>query len=356
MSTFWQWVAYILLFLAFGGLVLLLNCKYPMLRDDPTASNPERKGTSWSLARCQMALWTVLVATALFWLLLIYIFKLLGADHSDVFKGDLNPNIVGLLGISGATGIVSAAVDAQKDSMVQSATLSVRSSARVILNSSRQILRLLPTVTGPNRATGVAGALAHQSLQRLREQRARSTESMSIPVVTIQRNKRTAEHVSFLSDLLVDENGNSLHRLQMVLFTLAFGVYFFVKVGNDHRCDVEISSQALALMGVSSLLYVGFKIPGRSPNTPQTQSPLLPLVQAALGGGQPNANPGGAGAANQSGGEGQDDGAAGAAGANRAAPIPAAGQGDQAGDAAPGAGGGQVAPPVVEPPKQQPGA
>jgi hypothetical protein len=298
-NNFWPWAVYVLLFLAMGGLVLGLDRVYPMLRDDPTTASPDRKDTSWSLARCQMAFWTVLVSSALFWLLAVYVFNLIGPDSAKVFTGDLDPSVVGLLGISGATGIVSGAVDAQKDSMVQAATLSAQTSASAILNTSRQIVNLLPAVAGPNKVTGAGAALAQQQMLGLREQRARHSAAMAQPLVTIKRNKREAKHTGFWSDLLVDENGNSLHRLQMVLFTLVFGGYFFFKVGHDHTVAVQLSTQALQLMGVSNLVYIGFKVPGRSPGeaAPPAPPPMGTAVQAALAGFPLNVNPGGPGPA-----------------------------------------------------------
>ncbi|WP_321948312.1 hypothetical protein [Paraburkholderia sp. J10-1] len=272
---------YLLLVLACGALVIILDRSFPILRDGPTPDNPDRQTTSYSLARVQMAFWTVLVVGALFWVLGIYAwesFYVVKAGTAATFKGNINGNLAALLGISGATGIVSAAVDAQKDSMVQTAAATFRASARAIVGLNRQIATTLPVAAGS--AGGVTGALARQQLQTLKEQRSRYRATMTKPAVVIERNRRTATHTQFLRDLLVDENGNSLHRLQMVLFTLVYGAYFFIQVGATHDCNVPLSEQALYLMGVSSLVYVGFKVPGRSPTSPAPSQSIAAAVGA----------------------------------------------------------------------------
>jgi hypothetical protein len=269
---------YLLLVLACGALVVILDRSFPILRDDPTPDNPDRHTTSYSLARVQMAFWTVLVVSALFWLLGVYAWDSFHAVKGAAFKGDINNNLVALLGISGATGIVSAAVDAQKDSMVQTAAASFRASAKAVVGLNRQIAATLPVAAGP--AGGVTSALARQQLQTLKEQRSRYRATMTKPAVVIERNRRTAAHTQFLKDLLEDENGNSLHRLQMVLFTLVYGAYFFIQVGVSQDCNVPLSDQALYLMGVSSLVYVGFKVPGRSPTSPAPSQSIAAAVGA----------------------------------------------------------------------------
>ena len=275
-----EWISFLVMLIIVTALVICLNRTYPMLRDDPTRETADRKVASYSLARVQMAFWTILVAASLFWLLGLWVYERLTGGSAAVFQGSLDIHVVALLGISGATGIASAAVDAQKDSMVEAAAASVRAGARARVNLSRQIAVMLPRVAGPNKLTGVSAALAQQSIQSLREQRSNCANAMTPASVVVERNRRTADHKSFLSDILVDENGNSLHRLQIVLFTLVYGLYFVVTVAANKTCLVPLSDQALALMGISSLVYVGFKIPGRSSTTPAPSQAIAQAVAA----------------------------------------------------------------------------
>jgi hypothetical protein len=62
----------------------------------------------------------------------------------------------------------------------------------------------------------------------------------------------------FFTDILSDEEGISLHRCQMVLWTLIVGSIFIVNVIKDQQIP-QIDSGLLGLMGISSLGYLGLK-------------------------------------------------------------------------------------------------
>lgn len=65
-------------------------------------------------------------------------------------------------------------------------------------------------------------------------------------------------HENFLDDILSDNEGINIHRLQMVIWTVVFGGIFIhqvVKLGKFPTFD----DQAYVLMGISSVTYVWFK-------------------------------------------------------------------------------------------------
>lgn len=65
-------------------------------------------------------------------------------------------------------------------------------------------------------------------------------------------------HTNFLNDLLSDNDGMNIHRLQMLLWTVVFGAIFIseaVRTGEFPKFD----DQAYWLMGISSVTYVWFK-------------------------------------------------------------------------------------------------
>ena len=64
----------------------------------------------------------------------------------------------------------------------------------------------------------------------------------------------------FLNDILNDVNGPSIHRLQMMVWTLVFGFIFCSKVYQDLAMP-DFSPTQLALIGISSGTYLGFKLP-----------------------------------------------------------------------------------------------
>jgi hypothetical protein len=68
---------------------------------------------------------------------------------------------------------------------------------------------------------------------------------------------------SFFSDLTTDMNGPTVHRLQVLIWTLALGAIFVVGVYRDLAMP-SFSGTLLALMGISGAGYVGFKYPERN--------------------------------------------------------------------------------------------
>jgi hypothetical protein len=65
---------------------------------------------------------------------------------------------------------------------------------------------------------------------------------------------------SFLPDILTDADGISLHRLQMAIWTLVL-VIIFIKEVYCNLAMPEFGETLLALMGISSGAYIGFMIP-----------------------------------------------------------------------------------------------
>ncbi|MGE4560266.1 MAG: hypothetical protein AB7E77_08695 [Desulfobulbus sp.] len=72
----------------------------------------------------------------------------------------------------------------------------------------------------------------------------------------------------FLRDILDDGNGFSLHRMQVVAWTLILGTVFFKSV-NKVMSMPEFPETLLLLMGISNGLYLGFKFPEKQQAAPQ---------------------------------------------------------------------------------------
>jgi hypothetical protein len=67
----------------------------------------------------------------------------------------------------------------------------------------------------------------------------------------------------FLRDVLSDEQGISLYRFQLFIWTLVLGVIFCASV-YDGLAMPQFSTTLLGLMGISSGTYLGFKVPEQS--------------------------------------------------------------------------------------------
>jgi len=83
---------------------------------------------------------------------------------------------------------------------------------------------------------------------------------------------REAVSRGFLRDVLSDEEGISLHRFQLFIWTLVLGVIFVASVYNGLQMP-QFNPTLLGLMGISSGTYLGFKIPetqGKAPASPDS--------------------------------------------------------------------------------------
>jgi hypothetical protein len=85
----------------------------------------------------------------------------------------------------------------------------------------------------------------------------------------------------FLRDIISDENGVSIHRLQNVIWTIIIAVIYIAYVAAKSKMpdDQVITNQLLILMGISSGAYLGLKTTeNQAPaaNTPANAAPVTP--------------------------------------------------------------------------------
>ena len=82
--------------------------------------------------------------------------------------------------------------------------------------------------------------------------------------LAVARQQLSADHEEFvesrgfLDDVLSDSGGPSLHRLQMSIWTVVLALIFIVTAWRSLAMP-EFSEGLLALMGISSGTYLGFK-------------------------------------------------------------------------------------------------
>lgn len=91
----------------------------------------------------------------------------------------------------------------------------------------------------------------------------------------------------FLTDLLSDETGISIHRFQAFVFNVIFGVTFFIDFFNMKYILPTYDSQQLLLLGISSGAYVaikmnenGIKNTAAIQSTPAPQTAVPPATNA----------------------------------------------------------------------------
>jgi hypothetical protein len=231
-SNPWAWALLAALVLLI--ILLLTNDRWKdLLRDDGPVKNAPAGATkaAYSLARVQMFYWfcIVLVSFTAIWTIT--------GDRDTV-----NNDVLALIGISSGTLLGAAAIDSSKKSQAQS---DLSDATTKLQQTQANAAALTATVGAGQPATIVA-------------QQAATLQQQAVG----QLNDRTLAdyNVSFLTDILSDEDGLSFHRFQMFSWSLVLGVIFVASVVQTLAMPT-LGNTLLGLMGISGGTYLGFKFP-----------------------------------------------------------------------------------------------
>lgn len=197
--------------------LLLLAYRTTLLRD-------RGKDSSWSLGRSQMAWWFFFVIAAF-----LYIWMVTGSYSS------LSNSVLALIGISATTAVLGSVMDDTKETKIAQKPALETEKAKLETEAAT-----LPT-------TAPAVQANSQRLQQVYAELAQMPE------------EQVTTH-SFWTDILSDEDGISFHRYQIVIWTLVLTAIFIVDV-HVSLAMPDFDGQLLALMGISSGTYLGFKFP-----------------------------------------------------------------------------------------------
>jgi hypothetical protein len=198
----------------------------------------------FSLARCQMAWWFFLS-------LMAYMLIYLVTGNSGAFSDAL----LGLIGISASTGLASVAVDSSKRTEMMALRDKLNADkARVVADIAQHdaaiadIDRQLSAQPSADNAAALQREKAEKTRQRndLEQQRTDTTDRIT---KLDARFAPASQH--FLIDVLSDEDGVSLNRLQIFVWTIVLGIIFVAQVWQQLSMP-EFSSSVLALMGLRS--------------------------------------------------------------------------------------------------------
>ncbi|HVR87147.1 MAG TPA: hypothetical protein VMU54_22670 [Planctomycetota bacterium] len=197
----------------------------------------------FSLGQSQMAFWFLIILGSFFFIWVV---------TTDL--GTLSESVLVLMGIGSGTALGAAMIDSSKRSSGEKEARDLLSEKKLLapdLAAKRPRLLLVPPP--PN-------------LEALRQE----VSKMESRLVEIEH--RLAELTpllqggtseGFLKDILNDENGVSLHRFQMVAWTVVLGFVFLAGVYTDLGMPT-FNAMLLAVMGISSGTYMGFKIPEKN--------------------------------------------------------------------------------------------
>jgi hypothetical protein len=230
----WWWIA-LLLVLALAGVLLWAAFGTTALRDPNGTKNPP-----FSLARTQMAAWFfVIVASYLFlWL----VTGTAGAPSSTALT---------LMGISGATGLVATTMDRTKRQQTAKARVELEA-----LNAE-----LASTALPAQLAAASAGSPAATTLTTMIDQKTARRTELAAQLAATPAPQPSDDP---LTDVLSDEQDITIHRLQMLTWTIVLIVVFVHSVLTDLVMPV-FDATLLGLMGISAGAYLGFKFPEPAP-------------------------------------------------------------------------------------------
>jgi len=162
----------------------------------------------------------------------LFLFMVTGATDT------ITSSVLGLMGISAATGLAAVAVDNSKQTQAQTEVDKLKTEQGKLQEEQR--------------ALAAGASLAPEKVQRLND----------LPTL-IQRQENLLHPTptkGFILDILSDPDGVSFHRLQIAVWTVVLGIIFVHSVYNV-LCMPTFSETLLGLMGISGGTYIGFKIP-----------------------------------------------------------------------------------------------
>jgi len=195
----------------------------------------------YSLARCQMAAWFAVVIGSFFFIWLVT------KDLSTITSTALV-----LIGMGAGTGIWAVAADGGKR----------RTRNNALEEAIAEKTALEQEIAGLNNQLAV---VADKDLTEKRNAKQGVVQVLTARIADLTRRESMQPTSGVLADLLTDDYGNyALYRVQMLLWTVALIVIFVNQVWTRLSMP-EFSTTLLALMGISSGTYLGFKLQEAAP-------------------------------------------------------------------------------------------
>lgn len=206
---------------------------------DPGSGQQVRE-RPYSLGRTQMAFWFFLVAVSY-----VFIWMITGDLES------LTGSIVALTGISAGTALGSVAVEAIKQNKAKNKLRGLEHERAVLKKGLGKLdSQLTEKPTDPK---------ASDWNKEKAEKETRLEEvAQEINALKVKTPPSTSK--GFFRDILSDAEGVSVHRFQIFVWTIILGVIFVVSIYRNLAIP-QFSETLLALMGISSGTYIGFKFP-----------------------------------------------------------------------------------------------
>jgi hypothetical protein len=190
--------------------------------------------SAYSLGRTQAAWWFFVILGAFLFIV----------TTTGEINAALNSTALTLLGIGAATAAGAAVVNASKAGEKQQAEQRIQQQA----NEKAQEL-----------ATVQAQAAAAPTNQPLQTRLAAVNQELVVKNDLLQQVATSDQNENFLRDILSDADGLSIHRFQMVAWTLVLS-FLFAKAVYDNMAMPDFDATLLGLQGISAATFVGLKM------------------------------------------------------------------------------------------------
>lgn len=216
-----------------AALLVVYARQSDMLREGPSIGDVRQP---YSLARTQMAWWFLLTVLA-------YVFIWLVTGDRD----SISPSLLGLMGISAVTALAAVAV---------SPSGGRQAAQRKPLDDGIASIDDALTDLATQRAAADPGILP--ALDQRKAELEKERDQLVLRRANVQPVSTSA---GWWRDLVSDDRGGiALDRFQIVVWTIVLGGVFLNSVIWELTMP-DFSATMLALMGVSSGTYIGFKLP-----------------------------------------------------------------------------------------------
>jgi len=228
---FWEALLAIGFWLLAIVIFLVLAAKTSIIRDGSATA-------SFSLARTQGAWWFFTILGAF-----IFIVAITGEVNAA-----LNGTALTLIGISAATAGASAVVNSSQAGETQAAEQRVQAQ---VAHQEQQVAAIAAQAQAAPAGDPAAAAAQNQLAQ--------ANALLAHKRNLLQRVRTPFQAENFLKDILSDADGISIHRFQMVVWTLVLSFIFVKGVYNDMAMP-DFDSNLLTLQGISAATFVGLKM------------------------------------------------------------------------------------------------
>jgi hypothetical protein len=176
---------------------------------------------------------------------------------------------VALLGISAVTAVGAVAIDQNRRTGAEDQKSALTAEQTTLVAKHATLVQELDETAASLAVPGIAPAAANDLVKVQTEKQIERDKTMSRLNQIVQELKRLDATVrvnpatgNFLKDILSDATGVTLHRFQMLVWTVVLGIVFALQVYRNLAMQ-DFSPELLVLQGISGGTYLGFKVPER---------------------------------------------------------------------------------------------